>query len=342
MTLVDAVAVVLWTGVTIYAVFGGADFGAGIWDLLAGTTERGQRPRETIDSALSPVWEANHVWLIFTLVTLWTGFPSAFAAITSTLYIPLSLALLGIILRGAGFAFRHEVRTVGRRRLFGGVLATSSVVTPFFLGTVAGSVASGRVPAGIATRDPIDSWLNPTSITCGVLAVAVCAFTAAAFLLHWSVRSDRSDMAGYFRVRTVIAAVVAGVIALAAIFVIREDAPELYDELTGGAALVIALSALAGLVTIIRLWTGRDAYLRPLAVVAVATVMWGWGLASYPDILVGELTLEAAAAPSVVLAGLLVVTGIAGVVVLPALVLLFVLDTRGMLGVPSEEATEAH
>src|SRR6185312_11042973 len=148
MSQADAVAVVLFVGLTMYAVFGGADFGAGLWSLLAGGGERGRRPRDLIDWAIGPVWEANHVWLIFVLVVLWTGFSSAFEAIFSTLFIPLCLAALGIVLRGSGFAFQHTAR---RRR--GEVLATllfglSSVLTPFFLGTVVGAVAGGRVPVG--------------------------------------------------------------------------------------------------------------------------------------------------------------------------------------------------
>ena len=132
MSSADAVAVVLWIGVTLYAVFGGADFGAGFWSLLAGGGERGRRPRELIDWAIGPVWEANHVWLIFVLVVLWTGFSSAFEAIFSTLFIPLSLAALGIVLRGSGFAFQHTARRARgpapRRALFGLVVAAHAVL----------------------------------------------------------------------------------------------------------------------------------------------------------------------------------------------------------------------
>ena len=146
MSKADVVAVILWIGVTLYAVFGGADFGGGMWDLLAGQSERGERARWLIDRSIAPVWEANHVWLIFVLVVLWTAFPTVFSAIMTTLYIPLALAALGIVLRGAGFAFRHALPGPVRRpatRVFG----ISSVLTPFFMGTVVGAVASGEVPA---------------------------------------------------------------------------------------------------------------------------------------------------------------------------------------------------
>ena len=153
MSSADAVAAVLWFGVTLYAVFGGADFGSGFWALVAGGGERGRRARALIDWAIGPVWEANHVWLIFMLVTLWTAFPEAFGSVMSTLFIPLSLAALGIVLRGAGFAFHRVAARSSARRLAEAAFAISSVLTPFFMGTVVGAVASGRVPVGNAQGD---------------------------------------------------------------------------------------------------------------------------------------------------------------------------------------------
>ena len=156
MSSADAVAGVLWAGVTAYAVFGGADFGAGFWSLFA-RGERGRRARELIDWAIGPVWEANHVWLIFVLVVLWTGFSSTFGSIFSTLFVPLSLAALGIVLRGAGFAFHKTARRLRGRVLAERVFGLSSLLTPFFMGTVVGAVASGRVPVGNAAGDPVSS-----------------------------------------------------------------------------------------------------------------------------------------------------------------------------------------
>ena len=156
MSSADAVAIVLWIGATMYAIFGGADFGAGFWSLLAGRGERGRRPRELIDWAIGPVWEANHVWLIFILVVLWTGFATAFEAIFSTLFIPLSLAALGIVLRGSGFAFQHTARRAKGRAWAEAIFGLASVLTPFFMGTVVGAIAAGRVPTGNADRRPGD------------------------------------------------------------------------------------------------------------------------------------------------------------------------------------------
>src|SRR5438874_1056806 len=138
MSTSDAVAAVLWVGVTAYAVFGGADFGAGFWSLVAGPSEQGKRTRELCDWAIGPVWEANHVWLIFVLVVLWTGFSTTFEAVFSTLFIPLSLAALGIVLRGSGFAFHKTARRVGGRSVAELLFGLSSLLTPFFLGTVVG------------------------------------------------------------------------------------------------------------------------------------------------------------------------------------------------------------
>src|SRR5918994_4355901 len=182
MSKPEAVAVILWAGVTLYAVFGGADFGAGMWDLLAGRGERAERARAQIDASVAPVWEANHVWLIFVLVVLWTAFPQAFSAVMTTLYVPLALAALGIVLRGSGFAFRHAIAGPLQRpatRVFG----ISSVLTPFFMGTVAGAIAAGEVPAD-GGGDPISSWTGALSLVTGVMFVAVAAYIAAIFLTH--------------------------------------------------------------------------------------------------------------------------------------------------------------
>ena len=183
MSSADAVAGVLWAGVTAYAVFGGADFGAGFWSLFA-HGDRGRRARELIDWAIGPVWEANHVWLIFVLVVLWTGFSSTFGSIFSTLFIPLSLAALGIVLRGAGFAFHKTARRLRGREIAERLFGVSSLLTPFFMGTVVGAVASGRVPEGNAAGDPVTSWVNPVSLLVGVLFVVTGAYLAAVFLVN--------------------------------------------------------------------------------------------------------------------------------------------------------------
>jgi cytochrome d ubiquinol oxidase subunit II len=243
----DAVAVVLFLAVTAYAVLAGADFGAGFWDLVAGGADRGARPRALIDHSVGPVWEANHVWLIFALVVLWTAFPDAFASITLTLFVPLTLVALGIVLRGASFAFRKSLFRTSERRAFGAIFASSSVLVPYCMGAIAGAIASGRVPTGGEAGDPWTSWVNPTSIVGGILAVTVGAYLAAVYLI-WDARRLADDsIVEYFRRRAVGAAVVAGVVAFAGIFVLRADSRYVFDGMTARALPLVVLSTLCGI-----------------------------------------------------------------------------------------------
>ncbi len=327
----DVVAVILFFGVTAYALFGGADFGAGFWDLFAGGAHRGARPRAVAQHSIGPVWEANHVWLIFCLVVLWTGFPEAFASITLTLFVPLSLAALGIVLRGSGFAFRKEVSRTQSRRLFGAAFASASVLVPFFMGTVAGGIASGQVPAGGRAGDPWASWINPTSILGGVLAVAVCAYLAAVYLIWDARRLGEADMVEYFRQRAVGAAVAAGLIAVAGIVVLHDDARYVFDGLTARALPLVVISALCGVGSLVLLLRNAARGARLLAMGAVASVVVAWGVAQWPYLLPTSLKVSQAAAPDATLVSILVVFLIAGVVILPSLGLLYVLDQRSML-----------
>jgi cytochrome d ubiquinol oxidase subunit II len=326
-----AAAAILFAGITLYAVFGGADFGAGFWDLVAGGAERGARPRALAEHAIAPVWEANHVWLVFALVVLWTAFPAAFASITLTLFVPLSLAAIGIVLRGSGFAFRKVTLRTSRRRLLGATFAFSSVIVPFFMGTVAGAIASGRVPSGGQAGDIWSSWVNPTSMLGGVLAVAACAYLASVYLVADAHRLDDYDLEIYFRRRAIATAVVAGAVALVGIFVLRSDSAYLYDHLTSQALPLVIISGLAGLGALALVLRGVHRYARFAAAVAVASVILGWGVAQWPYILPQTLTVQDAAAPSGTLNAVFVVFGLAAVTVVPSLILLYVLDQRTVL-----------
>jgi cytochrome bd ubiquinol oxidase subunit II len=338
MTLVDLTAVVLWLGVTTYAVFGGADFGAGFWDLISGRGEQAERSRGLIAAAIGPVWEANHTWLIFDLVILWTAFPVAFAAIMSSLFVPLSLAAVGIVLRGAAFAFRPVVAGERGRRITTAIFAASSVMTPFFLGAAGGGIASGRVSLDPGGGDLVASWLNPTSILVGLMAVAVCAYLAAVFLVADARRLGEIDLAALFLRRARAVALATGALTVIGIFVVMTDAPILARELTGrGWPLVVAGLVLGGAALVA---IGRRAPFgtRPLAVGAVVAVIWGWGVAQYPDILPGSLSLSDAAAPSGSLGSLLVVFVAAALMIAPSLVLLFWLTQRNRLTGHAPEA----
>ncbi len=335
-----AVAVVLFTGVVADAIFAGADFGAGFWDLIAGGAERGEKPRALIDHSIGPVWEANHVWLIFVFVVLWTGFPSVYASITLTLFVPLTLAALGIVMRGASFAFRKAVFTTRDRRNFGAAFAASSVLVPYCLGAIAGAIASGHVPSGGKAGDPWHSWVNPTSILGGVLAVTVVAYLASVYLVWDARRLGDDELVEYFNRRAIIAAVVAGVVAFAGIFVLHADADYIFKGLLSRALPVVIVSGLCGIGSLVLLVRRSQRLARLLAIGAVATVVIAWGVAQWPYMLPTSVKVSQAAAPSGTLDTILLVFGLAVVLILPALGLLFTLDQKSLLpgeGVPASE-----
>jgi cytochrome d ubiquinol oxidase subunit II len=318
-------------GLTAYAVLGGADFGAGFWDLTAGGAARGGRVRGLIQRSMSPVWEANHVWLIFVLVITWTAFPVAFGAIFETLMVPLFLAALGIILRGTAFALRGQAATIAEARFLGAGFAISSVLLPFFLGTALGGVVSGRVDADdpVAT---VDAWTNPTSIAIGVLAVLTGAYLAAVYLAGDAQRAGLPDLVRAFRARALAAGAVTGAATFGALLVLRSDARPLFDGLTSGSGLVAVIgSALAGLATFALVWTGRFEPARATAAAAVGATIVGWWLATRPELLPGQLTLDEAAAPDATLTALVVSVAVGMLILIPSLVYLYRLVLKGTL-----------
>ena len=330
MTLPELVLAFMWIGVTAYAVFAGADFGAGVWDLTAGDADRGRPQRELIAHSIAPVWEANHVWLIYVLVVLWTGFPHVFAATMSTLYIPLTLAAAGVILRGSAFAFRKAATEFQLERAFGATFAASSVITPFFLGTVAGAVATTRVPFGNAAGDPFESWLNPTSLFGGVLAVTTCAFLAAVFLCVDA--SNRAPaLVDGFRRRAIGTGLACGGLALIGIAVVHADAPELYRGLTQRGLPLVLASAVFGVATLLLLRARRYVVARATAALAVIAVVWGWAAGQYPYMLEGAVTIRNAAGAHATLLALAVAIPAGGVVLIPSLLWLYALTTSGKL-----------
>jgi len=319
-------------GVTAYAVLGSADFGAGFWDLTAGGAERGGAVRGMVQRSMSPVWEANHVWLIFVLVMVWTAFPVAFGSIFSTLSIPLFLAALGIIFRGAAFVLRGQAATMNEARGLGALFALSSVLVPFCFGAVIGGVASGRVEVGNAEGDAWSSWLNPTSVLIGALAVLSGAHLAAVFLTGDSARAGHPELVRAFRARALGSGVVTGVVALAGLLVLRSDARDLYDGLTSGDGLaMVIVSGLAGLATLALVWTGRHGAARASAAVAVAALVVGWALAQDPYLLPGELTLDQGAAADAVLSAVVVSMTVGALILAPSLWWLYRLTLQGRL-----------
>ncbi|WAZ26546.1 cytochrome d ubiquinol oxidase subunit II [Streptomyces cinnabarinus] len=332
----DLIAMVLLLAVTAYACAGGTDYGAGFWDLTAGGTERGRRPRWLIDRAMAPVWEVNNVWLIFVLVIMWTGFPVLFETVFSAMWLPLALAVVGMVLRGAGFALRKPTQRLAGRRLYGAVFAVASLLTPFFLGAAVGGVASERVAPG--TELSADVWTGATSLVFGLVAVAVTAFLGAVFLIGDARRFDAPDLVGYFRRRALSSLAVLTVLAVVTGWVTHEDAPYIWHGLTRGLGLFFVLVAgVAAVATAWLLLRSPGTWARVTAVAVVASAVIAWGMAQRPYLLPTSLTVADAAGASGTLTWLAVVTLVALVVVVPAVVLLYWLDSRGEL----EELTDS-
>jgi cytochrome bd ubiquinol oxidase subunit II len=338
-----AVGAILLATITLYAILGGADFGGGLWDLLAGGDRRGQAPRQLIDESITPVWEANHVWLVFALVIFWTGFPDAFAAVMSAVALPIWLAVGGIVLRGAGFAFRKEARGITLQRAAGATFAFSSLLTPFFMGTVIGAMAAGQIPAG-ASRASLPAWTGATSLLIGFLFVGACGYLAAIYLIGEAAGRGDRRLETYFARRAQAAGLVTGALSLATLAELHGSNPALFRHLTGRALPLVIIAAVTG-VAVVALLTvsparlgapsgspGRTRGARPLAALGVAAVIWGWGVAQYPTLLPGTpVTLSNAGAPHTTLVALVVLFVALVLIVGPSFGLLFALQGRQVL-----------
>jgi cytochrome bd ubiquinol oxidase subunit II len=329
MSIADAPAVVILVGLAAYVCLAGADFGAGFWQLWPGRSSGMRGMREHAHRAMGPVWEANHVWLIFVLVVCWTAYPVAFGSIASSLAIPLFVAAIGIILRGTTYALRPATATLRGQRRVEVVFSLSSILTPFALGAVVGSIASGRVPVGNARGDLVSSWLNPTSIAIGALGVATAAYLAAVYLAADARRMRSHELVQAFRLRALGSGIAAGGLAIGALFVVRDDAHEIWHGLTHGAGVVALIASVAaGVTTLVLVGRGTYELSRVTAAVAVAAIIAGWAIAQHPRLLPG-LTVEQAAAPHATLVALLVSLAAGAVVLVPSLAVLFALVLRG-------------
>jgi cytochrome bd ubiquinol oxidase subunit II len=326
-------------GMAAYTVLAGADFGAGVWTLIAfipsgRSGPPSQRLRDQARHAMGPVWEANHVWLIFVLVVCWTAYPVAYGSIASTLAVPLLIAAIGIILRGAAYALRSVADSSSSARTAENLLGVSSVITPFALGTAVGAIATGRVPVGNAAGNLVTSWLAPAPVIVGVLAVAFSGYLAAVFLAADSARYAEPDLAEAFRRRALAAGVVSGGLALAGLLVLRGSGL----DLTHGAALaLVCVSGAAGLATLVLCGSSRFGLARLTAALAVAAVVVGWAAAQAPRFLPGMTVTQAAAGQATLVAIVIAVAG-GCVVLLPSLGLLYALFLRGRLDTPESHA----
>ena len=316
-------------GLTLYVVLGGADFGAGFWQLFAGRGPEEEPVREYAHHSMGPVWEANHVWLIFVLTVFWTAYPKAFGSIASTLGLALFVAAIGIIFRGAAYAFKPGARSDREAGMTDTIFSLSSILTPFALGAALGGIATNRVPVGNATGDLFSSWLNPTSIFIGVLSVVSCAYLAAVYLAADAARDGHQQIERAFRARALGAGVVAGAVAVAGLFVVNADSHALFRSLLTGRALpAVIVSFVAGLATLALVYRRRYEPSRYCAALAVAAIVAGFALSRWPTILPGLTIRQAAAGHDTLVWVVAAVIG-GGVILFPSLAFLFRLTLAG-------------
>jgi cytochrome d ubiquinol oxidase subunit II len=318
------VALVVLIALVVYVLTGGADYGGGIWDLLA-RGPRARAQRAAIEHAIGPIWEANHVWLILVVVVLFTAFPPAFAVMMTALHVPVTLVLLGVVFRGSAFAFR-KYDPVGDRasRRWGTVFGVASMLTPFFLGITLGGLASGaiRVEAGLVTTGFWVGWTAPFALTCGLFAQALFAFLAAVYLTidaegNPAVQDD-------FRRRALAAAVVLAPLAGTVFVLARAGAPTIFRGLTDWwAPLLLLATSVCALGALGALWARWFRLARVAAAGQVALILVGWALAQYPYLVVPDVTVSSAATAATTLWWLLAALALGAALLLPAFAYLF-------------------
>ncbi|MGO9597837.1 MAG: cytochrome d ubiquinol oxidase subunit II [Isosphaeraceae bacterium] len=320
----ELVATVMLLSLVIYVLFGGADYGAGVWDLLAGGP-RAADQRYLIAHSIGPVWEANHVWLIIVIVLLFTGFPAAFSTIMTTLHVPLSLMLICVVLRGSAFTFRSYENSAVAKERWNRVFSIPSVISPVLLGTVIGAIATGEPGRAMTSRLPVPlfaAWLKLFPMVVGLFALNIFAFLAAVYL---TLEANNVDLREDFRWRALISAVLLGAVAWAVCLLARTDAPGVYEGLSKSpwgwpvrfAAGVFAIANLAAL------WLRWYHLARVTAMIQVALILWGCALAQYPLLVPPDIDVRTGAAPSLVLKSLLAVVGAGSLILLPSMYYLF-------------------
>ncbi len=322
MSEAQLVAAILWLALTAYAVLAGADFGGGVWDLLA----RGPRAREqrrAVAEAMGPVWEANHVWLIFLIVGLFTAFPTAFGILSMALYLPFTIALLGIVLRGAAFAFRaHGRDAVGDASGWGVTFGAASVIAPFFMATGVAAVASGsiRVAGGQLVSGFEAGWATPYGLLIGLFGVVMCGYLAATYL---TVETEGTPLEADFRRRATAAGLIAGVVAIAGLVLAPFAAPSLAHSLFGAGLPLVVLALVNGPVALIAVWRSRPRLARLAVAAQVVCVLWALAGGQWPYLVPPDLTIQNSAAPGATLTALLVVVAAGMALILPSLWFLF-------------------
>jgi len=328
---------VILAGLIMYAMFGGADFGGGVWTALA-TGPRAREQREAIFRAMGPVWETNHVWLILVVVTLFTAFPSAFADLFTALLVPLVMALVGIVFRGAAFAFRHYGQEAPvSLPATGAVFSIASILTPLTMGLAVGAVAGGRITIedGVVTSGLYEPWLRAFPIILGVIAVAMCGFLTASYMTTRSVGALRED----FRNRALVASLALGAATTAALPVAWWDAPAFWERLQRPLPLaIVSVAVVAGLCSLAVLWRRAYVLAPPVAAGTVALVIAAWGAVQYPYLVLPNVKIADAAAGHETLLSFLVALPIGALILIPSLALLYFTFSEKTGGTPDEGA----
>jgi cytochrome d ubiquinol oxidase subunit II len=337
-TLVSyGVAGALLLAVTAYSTAGGTDYGAGIWDLLAGRFRHTAEVRALIDHAMAPVWEANNVWLVFSAVICWTGFPVLYESAFLSLYPLFTLALLALILRGAFFAFRKVATSAGSRLLASRVFGLSSLLAPFSFAAALGAIASGKVGVGGPVVPVWQASLDPLAIAFGAVALTATAFSGASFLVGDARRYDAEnakgpDLVEYFRRRALVAAVALLGLSLVVLVLIAAESPSVFHGMVAGLGLPFAITAVLAVLAVAALmWRRVYRWYRVLTVIGVGSFVFAWGFGQVPYVLPGRLTIQQAAGAPAIEALLLVITVVALALVVPSLFLLYTLDQRSVL-----------
>ena len=319
--LEEAAALLAVAGLTAYAWLGIADFGGGVWDLLA-RGPRAAAQRLAIARAIGPVGETNHVWLLFVIVILFTAFPGAFSALSVALFIPFHLVLAGIVLRGAAFVFRgHGAVAAGPQRAWGSVFGAASVITPVLLGMTLAAISSGGIRVtGERVTASLWAWLGPFPLAVGALTLALGAYLAATYLTVETTGPLQED----FRRRALWAGAAVAVLAAAALPLAAAEAPWLWRRLAQPRS--VPLFALGLAMAVVSAWAVREGRFRlgrVAAALEVAALLWGWALAQWPYLIYPDVTVAGAAASPVVLRFVLLTLPVGGALLAASLWLLF-------------------
>jgi cytochrome bd ubiquinol oxidase subunit II len=307
----------------LYMLMGGADYGGGVWDLLA-SGSRARQQRDLIAHAIGPVWEANHVWLILAITILFTAFPLAFSTITTFLHVPLLIMLIGIVFRGSAFAFRsYDLPNDRSQARWSYVFSISSLLTPILLGTTLGTIASGRLvnTRGNFRQAYVDPWLAEFPIAVGFFALALFSFLAAVYL---TVEASEPDLKDDFRRRSLWSGALVALMALIVFVLARSGAPELRQRMiqSGWTWPLQTTTAIAAGIGYVALWMRRFGVARFAVIVQSTLILWGWALAQFPNIIMPDLSIQGTAAPPTTLRLLVLALSAGAVILLPSFVYL--------------------